>query len=574
MLSTFNVRVCCLFSHAVDGLRGLEGKTGASGLKTITLHMGAVFASAPREIASEEEDVNGLLRCFIEEYERSRRENNGEVNLASIYATLSARLTDKSDKLESGEPEGYAHVMILDGDATSSAAAGRVLELALGCCSSTSARASMAEDVTTALRLFDEAGDARRHVVLVDAASAGNEVMEALWARDDAYVVILVDESEPQDYQKFLDQGAQEVLPKPITVRKAAQVLLRNDVRFSKPSDDVRDAWSTPLANGDDSLTLETLAGTRLLVGFVTSLKSDAASRNLTWLLTLVAPALKEHGVTVVVLCIDDDAAMEAARTDHVTLVADTSLAVSAAYVGLATDAATCAPGPRTGLVVFDETKSVLERMLMEATAASDDQLFAETCCVTTTARAGKHAGRLSLAHFVDEERASMFGFDVMASATLAPLKDSALSAARVSLKVKDNPEGATTATIRKHVLVVEDSAMTANTMAKRLLSAGHVVACASDGCEALLLLRKFAAYIDCVLTDVVMPRMDGVELLSKLKDETPSESIPVILVTSLETNTDQVAILIDELGAERILRKPVKFKRLIEVVDACPLRH
>lgn len=91
----------------------------------------------------------------------------------------------------------------------------------------------------------------------------------------------------------------------------------------------------------------------------------------------------------------------------------------------------------------------------------------------------------------------------------------------------------------RKRILVVDDS-ITTRTLEKNILeAAGYEVEIATDGLEALNLIQS-AARPDLVVTDIVMPQMDGFELTRRIKSNPQTESIPVILVTSLDTPEDK----------------------------------
>lgn len=90
----------------------------------------------------------------------------------------------------------------------------------------------------------------------------------------------------------------------------------------------------------------------------------------------------------------------------------------------------------------------------------------------------------------------------------------------------------------RKAVLLVEDS-LTTRTQEKRILErAGYEVVSAVNGVEALekLAARKF----DAVVTDILMPEMDGLELTGRIKKDARYKDIPVVLVTSLASGEDK----------------------------------
>jgi len=90
----------------------------------------------------------------------------------------------------------------------------------------------------------------------------------------------------------------------------------------------------------------------------------------------------------------------------------------------------------------------------------------------------------------------------------------------------------------RANVLVVDDS-ITTRTLERHILERnGHAVRLASDGQEALALLRT--QRFDIVVADVEMPRLDGIGLVRAMREDPALEPIPVILVTSRDAESDR----------------------------------
>ncbi len=90
----------------------------------------------------------------------------------------------------------------------------------------------------------------------------------------------------------------------------------------------------------------------------------------------------------------------------------------------------------------------------------------------------------------------------------------------------------------RKSILVVEDS-ITARTLLKNILmSAGYAVVTAIDGIDGFTSLSSNA--FDLVVSDVQMPRMNGLELTEKIRSKKEFAEIPIILVTGLESADDR----------------------------------
>lgn len=102
-------------------------------------------------------------------------------------------------------------------------------------------------------------------------------------------------------------------------------------------------------------------------------------------------------------------------------------------------------------------------------------------------------------------------------------------------------------------LLVVDDIASNRDLLARRLQYDGHEVVTAGSGPEALACLEEGG--FDLVLLDILMPDMNGVEVLSRLKAEPRWQHIPVIMISGLH-EVDAVARCI-EAGADDYLPKP-----------------
>jgi two-component system chemotaxis sensor kinase CheA len=86
---------------------------------------------------------------------------------------------------------------------------------------------------------------------------------------------------------------------------------------------------------------------------------------------------------------------------------------------------------------------------------------------------------------------------------------------------------------IKKRLLVVDDSLTTRALERSILEAAGYEVVVASDGVDALSILRSQS--IDLVVSDVDMPRLDGFALTAEIRRDAKLRTMPIVLVTSLE---------------------------------------
>jgi CheY-like chemotaxis protein len=87
-------------------------------------------------------------------------------------------------------------------------------------------------------------------------------------------------------------------------------------------------------------------------------------------------------------------------------------------------------------------------------------------------------------------------------------------------------------------ILIVDDHPDTCRAMARLLERAGHQVACANDGPDALahvLIVRPA-----CVVLDVMMPDMDGFEVLKRLRAKPATSDVPVLMYSAHTSAADQ----------------------------------
>ncbi len=102
-------------------------------------------------------------------------------------------------------------------------------------------------------------------------------------------------------------------------------------------------------------------------------------------------------------------------------------------------------------------------------------------------------------------------------------------------------------------ILLVDDNESNREVLARQLEKQGYTVTAAEDGQKALEILGKGA--FDLILLDIIMPGMNGLEVLEHLKADTTLRHIPVIMISALD-EIEGVARCI-EIGAEDYLPKP-----------------
>ena len=116
-------------------------------------------------------------------------------------------------------------------------------------------------------------------------------------------------------------------------------------------------------------------------------------------------------------------------------------------------------------------------------------------------------------------------------------------------------------------VLVVEDDVSIADVLRRTLRQEGHEVRSAADGVEALELAEDFVP--DLVVLDLGLPKLDGVEVLKRLR---ASSDVPILILTARTETEDRVEGL--DSGADDYLMKPFERKELLARLRALMRRR
>lgn len=103
------------------------------------------------------------------------------------------------------------------------------------------------------------------------------------------------------------------------------------------------------------------------------------------------------------------------------------------------------------------------------------------------------------------------------------------------------------------NLLVVDDNAANRDIVKRNLERQGYHVTTASDGTEGLKLIA--GGGFDLVLLDVIMPGLDGLEVLRRMKADTAMREIPVVMMSALDETSSVIRCI--KMGAEDYLMKP-----------------
>ena len=109
-------------------------------------------------------------------------------------------------------------------------------------------------------------------------------------------------------------------------------------------------------------------------------------------------------------------------------------------------------------------------------------------------------------------------------------------------------------------ILVVDDNESVTDMTARMLSGLGYEVMTALDGPQALAQIAGRRP--DCILLDIMMPRMSGLEVLSRLKHDPATTGIPVIMLTAKSQDEDVLTGYKE--GAEYYITKPYTSRDLV----------
>lgn len=120
--------------------------------------------------------------------------------------------------------------------------------------------------------------------------------------------------------------------------------------------------------------------------------------------------------------------------------------------------------------------------------------------------------------------------------------------------KIQPSPQEAAPAELRKQAILLAEDSITTRTQMKRILEGvGYEVVAAVDGLDAYHKLG--ARPFDGVVSDILMPNMDGLALTEKIRQDKKYKELPIILVTSLSSEDDRRRGI--EVGANAYITKP-----------------
>lgn len=115
------------------------------------------------------------------------------------------------------------------------------------------------------------------------------------------------------------------------------------------------------------------------------------------------------------------------------------------------------------------------------------------------------------------------------------------------------------------YLLVVEDNNDILKFLETTLIFKGYRVLTAHNGAEALDVMQS--EHPALIITDILMPKMDGFSLLNKLRSNINTQNIPVILISAFYIEPED-KIFAFTLGATRFIKKPINMEDFLHAIE------
>ena len=114
------------------------------------------------------------------------------------------------------------------------------------------------------------------------------------------------------------------------------------------------------------------------------------------------------------------------------------------------------------------------------------------------------------------------------------------------------------------NILIVDDEPINIQLLKEIFTIAGYIILTANSGAQSLQILQQQLP--DLILLDILMPEMDGLEVLRKIKENPDTHDLPVIMVTASTNSVHKEESV--RLGALAFISKPIYQKDILDIVN------
>jgi two-component system alkaline phosphatase synthesis response regulator PhoP len=117
---------------------------------------------------------------------------------------------------------------------------------------------------------------------------------------------------------------------------------------------------------------------------------------------------------------------------------------------------------------------------------------------------------------------------------------------------------------MHKCILIIDSAKEHLDSLSSNLAKEGYRVITAGNGSSAIKLVKQIP---DLIILDIVLPDMNGLDIIKELKRTTTTSAIPIFVLTSKKTEADEIISL--EVGSDDFFVKPVQIQRLLARIRA-----
>ncbi len=117
---------------------------------------------------------------------------------------------------------------------------------------------------------------------------------------------------------------------------------------------------------------------------------------------------------------------------------------------------------------------------------------------------------------------------------------------------------------MQKCILIIDNAKEHLDFLSSNLANEGYRVITARNGASALELVKQIP---DLIILDIILPDINGLDIIRELKRTTTTSAIPIFVLTSKKTEADEIISL--ELGSDDFIVKPVQIQRLLARIRA-----